>query len=79
VRSRGFRASPDAYSTLMVNVWFPARSIHGFEMVAGRRAELLGAQARINRIFTPNRIIAIFSKFSAILPQWKHLRFIEGC
>jgi hypothetical protein len=48
-------------------------------MVAGRRAELLGAQARINRIFTPNRIIAIFSKFSAILPQWKHLRFIEGC
>jgi hypothetical protein len=63
----------------MVNVWFPARSIYGFEMVAVPPAVLSGAKLRINRKFTPNRIIAVFSEFSAILPQWKHLRFIEGC
>jgi len=33
----------------------------------------------INRKFTPNRMIAIFNEFSAILPQCKHLRFIDGC
>jgi hypothetical protein len=32
----------------------------------------------INRKFTPNQIIAIFSEFSANLPQCKHLRFIDG-
>jgi hypothetical protein len=32
----------------------------------------------INRKFTPNRIIPVFRKFSAALPQWKHFRFIDG-
>jgi hypothetical protein len=36
-------------------------------------------KAGINRKFTPNQINRIFRKFSAILPQCKHLRFIDGC
>jgi hypothetical protein len=34
--------------------------------------------AAINRKFTPNQIIAIFSEFSPNLPQCKYLRFIDG-
>jgi hypothetical protein len=61
----------------MVNDRFPARSIYGFEMVDAPPAHFF-VFAAINRKFTPNRIIAIFSEFSADLPQCKHLRFIDG-
>jgi hypothetical protein len=33
----------------------------------------------INRKFTPNRIVRLFYKFSAILAQCRHLRFIDAC
>jgi hypothetical protein len=56
----------------MVNDRFRAASIYGFEMVDARMAQLLRAMVAINLKFTPNRIIAIFSEFSPILPQWKH-------
>jgi hypothetical protein len=63
----------------MVNDRFPARSNYGFEMVDARAARTFRAALVVNRKFTPNRIVAVFRKFSAILPQCKHLRFIEGC
>jgi len=62
----------------MVNDRFPARWRYGFEMVDAPGTPFSG-RAIINRKFTPNRIIGIFSQFSAILPQCKHLRFITGC
>jgi hypothetical protein len=63
----------------MVNDRFRAASIYGFEMVDARAARTFRAIVVINRKFTPNRIIPVFGKFSAILPQCKHLRFIDGC
>jgi len=63
----------------MVNDRFRAASIYGFEMVDARAARPFRAIVVINRKFTPNRIIPVFRKFSAILPQCKHLRFIDGC
>jgi hypothetical protein len=63
----------------MVNDRFRAGPIYGFEMVDARAARILRAIVVINPKFTPNRIIAIFSEFSATLPQWKHFRFIDGC
>jgi hypothetical protein len=63
----------------MVNDRFRAASIYGFEMVDARAARILRAIVVINRKFTPNRFIAIFSEFSATLPQSKHFRFIDGC
>jgi len=56
----------------MVNDRFRAASIYGFEMVDARTARTLRAIVVVNLKFTPNRIIAIFSEFSATLPQWKH-------
>jgi len=56
----------------MVNDRFRAASIYGFEMVDARAARNFRAMVAINRKFTPNLIIAIFSEFSATLPQWKH-------
>jgi hypothetical protein len=35
--------------------------------------------AIINRKFTSNQIIRLFSEFSANLPQCRHFRFIDGC
>jgi len=49
----------------MVNDRFPERSRYGFEMVDAHRADNAG-ESRINRKFTPNQIIGIFGKFSAI-------------
>jgi hypothetical protein len=46
---------------------------------ARRFGAVTSAKAGINRKFTPNQINRIFRKFSAILPQRKHLRFIDGC
>jgi len=47
-----------------------------------RPAQRFGAitppKAGINRKFTPNQINRVFREFSAILPQCKHLRFIDG-
>jgi hypothetical protein len=63
----------------MVNDRFPARSIYGFEMVDARAALTFRVTVVINRKFTPNRIIPVFRKFSATLPQCKHFRFIDGC
>ncbi|XIA67364.1 hypothetical protein ACFIOY_17695 [Bradyrhizobium sp. TZ2] len=65
-----------AQLTRMVNVWFPARSIYGFEN-GGRAAATLPRV--VNQKFTSNRIIQIFKGFSSTLPQCKHLRFIDGC
>jgi hypothetical protein len=50
-------------------------------MDAPRRpfAAITPLKAGINRKFTPNQINRIFREFSAILPQCKHLRFIDGC
>jgi hypothetical protein len=48
-------------------------------MVDARAARTLRAIVVINRKFTPNRIIPVFGKFSATLPQWKHFGFIDGC
>jgi hypothetical protein len=48
-------------------------------MVDARAARSFRAIVVINRKFTPNRIIPVFGKFSATLPQWKHFRFIDGC
>jgi hypothetical protein len=79
VHSRAFHGSRDAHSARMVNDRFKAASIYGFEMVDARAAPYLPAIVVINRKFTPNRIIPVFTKFSATLPQWKHLRFIGGC
>jgi hypothetical protein len=60
----------------MVNVWFPARSIYGFEMVDAPSATLPGV---VNQKFTSNRIDQIPEEFSTTLSQCKHLRFIDGC
>jgi hypothetical protein len=79
VHSPTFHASLNAHSARMVNDRFRAASIYGFEMVDARAARTLRAMVVINRKFTPNRIIAIFSEFSATLPQCKHFRFIDGC
>jgi hypothetical protein len=72
VHSRGFHALHNVHSTRMVNDRFRAASIYGFEIVDARAARNFRAIVVINRKFTPNRIIAIFSEFSATLPQWKH-------
>ncbi|MGY2908185.1 hypothetical protein [Bradyrhizobium sp. URHC0002] len=79
MHSQAFHASHDAHSTRMVNDRLQAAMIYGFEMVDGRTARTLRAMVVINRKFTPNRIIAIFSEFSATLPQCKHFGFIDGC
>jgi hypothetical protein len=63
----------------MVNDRFRAASTYGFEMVDARAARSFRAIVVINRKFTPNRIIPVFGKFSATLPQWKHFGFIDGC
>jgi hypothetical protein len=63
----------------MVNGGFPHASIYGFEMVDAPELARPCMAAAINRIFTPNQIIRIFSEFSASLPQCKHLHFIDGC
>jgi hypothetical protein len=63
----------------MVNDRFRAAPIYGFEMVDARAAPYFRAMVVVNRKFTPNRIMPVFTKFSATLPQWKHLRFIGGC
>jgi hypothetical protein len=63
----------------MVNDRFRAAPIYGFEMVDARAARSFRAIVVINRKFTPNRIIPVFGKFSATLPQWKHFGFIDGC
>jgi hypothetical protein len=70
----------------MVNAGFPEPAGYGFERVDARRIAISFQfpasalpKAAINRKFTPNRINRFFRKFSAILPQCKHLRFIDGC
>jgi len=63
----------------MVNDRFRAASRYGFEMVDTPPACILPHARVINRKFTSNRIIPVFRKFSATLPQWKHFRFIDGC
>jgi hypothetical protein len=63
----------------MVNDRFRAASVYGFEMVDARATRIFRVMVVINRKFTPNRNIAIFSEFSATLPQCKHFRFIDGC
>jgi hypothetical protein len=63
----------------MVNDRFRAAPIYGFEMVDARAARSFRAIVVINRKFTPNRIIPVFGKFSATLPQWKYFGFIDGC
>jgi hypothetical protein len=63
----------------MVNDRFRAASIYGFEMVDALMARTFRAMVVINRKFTPNRIITIFSEFSPTLPQCRHFRFIDGC
>ena len=74
-----FHASRAIHSTRMVNVWFPARSIYGFEMVDARArtrsAICVSSIKNLRRI----KSIAIFREFSPALPQCKHLRFIDGC
>jgi hypothetical protein len=72
VHSREFHAAQDVHSTRMVNDRFRAASIYGFEMVDARAARNSRAIMAINQKFTPNRILAIFSEFSATLPQSKH-------
>jgi hypothetical protein len=62
----------------MVNDRLQAVIDYGFEMVDARAARIFHAMVVINRKFTPNRIIPVFRKFSAALPQWKHFRFIDG-
>ena len=79
VHSREFHVPHNVHSTRMVNDRFRAASIYGFEIVDARAARNFRAIVVINRKFTPNRIIAIFSEFSATLPQCKHFRFIDGC
>jgi hypothetical protein len=59
----------------MVNAWFPARSIYGFEMVDAPR----DTSGVVNQIFTSNRIVQIRMEISRALSQCKHLRFIDGC
>jgi hypothetical protein len=79
VHSPVFHAAHDAHSTRMVNDRLQAAMIYGFEMVDGRTARAFRAIVVINRKFTPNRIIAIFSEFFATLSQCKHFRFIHDC
>jgi hypothetical protein len=63
----------------MVNDRFPARSIYGFEMVDTPGGPPISGVSAINRKFTPNRTIRVFSEFSPILSQCKYLRFIDDC
>jgi hypothetical protein len=41
-----------------------------------RRSERSNCAGGINRKFTPNQIVRLFYKFSAIFLQCRHLRFI---
>jgi hypothetical protein len=50
----------------MVNDGFPDRARYGFEMVDAPGAPVLLRNSPINRKFTPNRIIRLLGKFSAI-------------
>ena len=50
----------------MVNTGFPAAGRYGFEMVDVAGAADFIPKGGINRKFTPNQIIRIFGKFSAI-------------
>jgi hypothetical protein len=50
----------------MVNERFPQRIRYGFEMVDAPVAAISHAKSAINRKFTPNQIIGIFRKFSAV-------------
>ena len=79
VHSQAFYAPHAAHSALMVNDRFRRVLNYGFEMVDAPSGARLRTMMGINRKFTPNRIIPVFTKFSATLPQWKHLRFIGGC
>jgi hypothetical protein len=67
---RSFDANGERQVSGTIDLWFRnggrAQHAHFFVFAA------------INRKFTANRIIAIFSEFSANLPQCKHLRFIDG-
>jgi len=47
----------------MVNGGFPQALLYGFEMVDAPGLVRPRAAAGINRIFTPNQIIRIFSEF----------------
>jgi hypothetical protein len=58
---------------------FQGQLRYGFEMVDARKASVRLREAAINQKFTPNRINRIFREFSAISPQCRHLRFIDGC
>jgi hypothetical protein len=46
----------------MVNAGFPDRTLYGFEMVDAA----YWRKTAVNRKFTPNQIIRVFCKFSAI-------------
>jgi hypothetical protein len=66
----------------MVNARFPPPARYGFETMDAASAPfaaLTSVKAGINRKFTPNQINRDLRKISAILPQCKHLRFIDGC
>jgi hypothetical protein len=79
VHSQAFYAPHAAHSALMVNDRFRRVLNYGFEMVDAPSGARLRTMMGINRKFTPNRMSPFFGKFPAILPQYKHLRFIEGC
>jgi hypothetical protein len=63
----------------MVNDRFQQPSIYGFEMVDALFLQTSRMPAGINRKFTPNQIIRIFSAFLPSLLQCKYFRFIDGC
>jgi hypothetical protein len=63
----------------MVNDRFPSAADLWFQNGGYTGAATFAALSTINRKFTPNRFIAVFGKFSAILSQCKYLRFIEDC
>jgi len=69
VIARWFRAPHGIHSARMVNDRFPSAADLWFQNGGYTGAATFAALSTINRKFTPNRIFAIFCKFSPNLLQ----------
>jgi hypothetical protein len=69
VIARRFRTPHGLHSARMVNEGFPSAADLWFQNSGCTRAATFAALSIINRKFTPNRIFAIFGKFSPNLLQ----------
>jgi hypothetical protein len=63
----------------MVNERFPSAASHGFEMVDSSCRPPPRSPQFVNRLFTANQIVRIFSKFSDIRRHRRNVGFNDAC